>query len=463
MKASTKIVMGFAVLALLALSACTRDKQEEPTSTAPTINLLNRDDAAQFILDNIDLQGTEPLEVRLLDRMLNTGDIIEEIDAKYRHTANDYEWFALIDRHPGAFMSRPLEYALLNYRTQQVNVSKHNEFPKLNGSPIYPTLASYKNQRDIIFSRTQSGERAKGPSFASSRSLVGSAAILNAINSVKTPRMAEDNSPYQKRHFAVLMNNYEGGPIGEEVEANLANMAEAMNANGYEVVPFISDPAGEETEPFLHLKQARNRGLFQLRNFVKRHDDENDTCENMLIYITGKMDVEQTRTGLRPYISLEEYYAGEDNDRKPNKKFYPEDLADILSELKSCHINIVIDANHSGAFIEPLLRLPKVETVTASCAAEEYAYTSYYELADADTPDPYGRADGERGGEFTSGFTKGLMDTSTLGSSELPAYQIVSIGYKSAVSNDISFIAGKTHPTVAARVKSSRCRHGIDN
>lgn len=463
MKAPTKIIMGIAVLALLALNACTRAKQEEPTATAPTINLLNRDDAVQFILDNIDLSGTGPLEVRLLDRMLNTGDVIEEIDAKYSHTAHDYEWFALIDRNPGAFMSRPLEYAFLNYRTQQVNVSTHNEFPKLNGSPIYPTLASYKNQRDIIFSRTQSSETAKGPNFAASRSLVGSAAILNAINSVKTPRMAEDDSPYPKRHFALLINNYEGGPIGEEVEANMTNMAEAMKANGYEVVPFIIDPAEEETRPFLHLKQARNRGLFQLRNFVKRHDDDNDTCENMLIYITGKTEAEQTSAGLRPYFSLEEYYAGEDNDRKPNKKFYPEDLADILSGLKSCHINIVIDANHSGAFIEPLLRLPKVETVTASCAAEEYAYTSYYDLADADTPDPYGRADGERGGEFTSGFAKGIMDTSSIGSSKLPAYKIVSIGYKSAVSNDVSFIAGKTHPAIEARVKSSRCRHGIDN
>jgi len=412
MKAPTKTLLTITALALLALNACTRAKQEEPTPTAPTINLLNRDDATQFILDNIDLQGEDPIEVRLLDRILNIGEVIGEVDSNYQHTVNDYEWFALVDRNPGALMSRPLEYAILNYRTQEVRVSKHSEFPILNGSPIYPTLASYKNPRDIIYSRTQVGENAQSPSFAASRSLIGSAAILNAINSVQIPRMADDESPYPKRRFALLMNNYSGGPIGEEVEANLVNMSEAMKTNGYEVVSFIEIPGEEDTVPFLNLKQARNRGLFQLRNFIRKHKGDDDVCEDILIYITGKMDAEETTLGIRPYLTLEDHYAGEGNDRKPSKKFYPNDLADILSELVTCHINIVIDANHSGGFIEPLLKLRRVETVTASCAAEEYAYTSYYEHADPETEDPYGRDDGETGSEFTSGFAKGLVETS---------------------------------------------------
>jgi|GEM_PF-3264655 len=459
METKLNAIPAIAVATFLAFSACDRSQPEKTVAITPSPNLLNQEEAIEFLLERIDLGGSALLEVRLLDKMLNSGDTIEEIDSNFRRTSNDYEWFAIIDRRPGAFLSKPLEYVFLKYRTQEIQVTQHSDFPLLNGDPLYPDSAAYHSRHDIIFSNSSSDSEESKENLKTETA----AHILNSIAEITPPRMASDKSPFAKQRFAILMSNYDSGHVGEEIAANIENMDTALKTSGYEVVNFVSNPRTEEMAPWLNLKQERNRGLVQLRNFVRKHQRDKNACEEILIYFCGKTDIEETRNGPRAYIPLIGAYAGEDSDRKPDKKFYPEDFADILSGLKSCHINVVIDANHSSSFIKPLLKLSKIETVIASCSSRQYAYTSYHDLGPNGVPDPYGRYDGERGSEFTSGFTKGLIENLNTERSPLSAHEIVAIGYKSAVANDLSFISGMTYPEFAAREKESRCRYGIDD
>ncbi len=74
--------------------------------------------------------------------------------------------------------------------------------------------------------------------------------------------------------------------------------------------------------------------------------------------------------------------------------------------------------------------------------------------------DPHGRADGETGSEFTSGFVKGLNDRAAenrrTDETDTPN-ESVDAGFTGAVDNDIAAIAGKTHPTSYTRTNDCPC------
>jgi hypothetical protein len=91
-----------------------------------------------------------------------------------------------------------------------------------------------------------------------------------------------------------------------------------------------------------------------------------------------------------------------------------------------------------------------IETIQASVAADELAYSGHYDTVSKGKvmiPDPYGRAQGEKGSEFTSGFVKGLeASAATKGDRTIPAAELAQVGFSAAVANDVAAISGKTHP-----------------
>ena len=209
-------------------------------------------------------------------------------------------------------------------------------------------------------------------------------------------------------------------------------------------------------QPGIYLGDREGRGLQQLRDFVAAHSGDEHRCDEIFVYYTGHGKETTIRGEKRYYFGLRTEYRGEDGSRPSQKRLYAEDLAEILSGLGSCHIHVVIDSCHSGGFIPALSAVKGVETIRTSAQADELAWGGDVDGANRGrTPDSYGRADGERGSEFTSGFIKGLnerAETNRREGTEDAPHDTVDEGLESAVENDIAAIAGRTHPTGWTRV-----------
>ena len=455
MKTQTILYLTLSGIALFLLGACSPSETPQAQPEEPEIDLLQTEDAAKFILSSLDLEAGAQVEVRLHAKILNPSDIIEEGYTASKHRVQNYEWFALVDKVPGAFLPHPMEYVFLDIQTQELTVTPRQYMPSLNGEPIWPDNESYYQGDDLIYSTIRPVEGQEGMlAFSAERNPLDTS--VAEINYSDAPYIKKPRKEYPKRHFALLLYNFDEGPIGEDIRDNLKTMAEALKLNGYRVLEFVHEGSSGERMPYIHLGDKNGYSLFQIRNFVYSHDDENDVNEEIFIYYTGQTSKTTVGRKEQSYIELMHHYAGEKADRKPELRMYAEDLADLLSGLKSRHLNVVIDSNHSGGFIDSLLKVKSIESVATSCKVDEYSYSGVYDSTAGQTPDPYTRSAGERGSEFTSGFAKGLMDhmmTKSPDDDPLPPHKLVEIGFNAAVANDASAIAGATHPCAEFRIR----------
>ena len=271
----------------------------------------------------------------------------------------------------------------------------------------------------------------------------------------------DDACEHGKRRFALLLHNRETGISGEIVNENLLAMKTVLQASSYEVVSSIVDYESEERVYSINLGSEDGRGFSQIRNFVGKHGDNNDCCEEILVYFSGDVGVEQSRNGPKAYIETEFAYRGETMERATGGRIYSEDLVNLLKGLKTCHLNIVFDCNHAAGLAEDLLELRNVETIVASSQLGEYAYSGIFEAAgNGSLLDPYGKEQGETGSEFTSGFAKGINDaviSPPVGDDALSAYQVVVVGTNAALKNDIAYLGGVSHPFTYTRSESPDC------
>ncbi len=464
MKDTATLKILSSALGMIVLASCSKEATEPKVEAQETLNLLNRDDAIEFILGKVDLTDDEAVQVRLLQDMITPSSFVDETNASDRRFANNYEWFAVIDRKPGAFVNHPFDYVYLNYETQDVIIREHHDYPMLNGEPIWKTSDEYFASPDLVYSSKGEETSAEQMVFKGG----GSESVAPGLHEFfsKKPTDVVDNCEYSKRRYALLLYNQEVGIAGEDIRANLESMKTALQLKGYEVVYFPKETGSDELVYTIDIGGGGGRGLYNLRHFVNKHKDDKDCCEEILIYYTGSVGLEQARYGPQCYIETEFNYGGETSSRKPQKRIYSEDLLSIFEALKSCHLNIVIDSNHAAGLASDLVKMSNVEALVASTQLGEYAYSGIYEAAaNGAVQDPYGRDDGETGSEFTSGFAKGLIDYGSLGVSEplpISAYEVTAIGFKSALQNDISYLAGVTHPFGYVRSGSSHCKCSVE-
>ncbi len=235
-------------------------------------------------------------------------------------------------------------------------------------------------------------------------------------------------------------------------------MSQALAGFGFTVPQFTSSTGSGDTQPAIYLGDRRGTGLQQLRDFVQQYSGKEHCCDQVFIYYTGHGKRRRESGEYRHYFGLRFSYRGEDGNRSGRRRMYAEDFAQILSGLASCHIHVLIDSCYSGGFVSALSALDGVETVRTSAGDSEKAWGGAVDGANGGrTPDPYGRAQGEKGSEFTSGFVKGLTDLAAQhgdNAKNLSGREIVSAGFSTAVANDIAAIARKTNPTGFTRAEN---------
>ncbi len=443
-------------VAALALSACSDQRQEPAPKTAEPEEVTSIADAKSHFLKAIDWSQHEGARATLYDDLLKRNDSLGEFRGTSMYRPNEYEWLAFIDYEPGAFFRHPTAFAVLTYEKPRVTLYPRSHFPILNYKPIWKSAAELLADEDVFFDKSWT-ERTP---FRDSESILAHTALN------WPPRMVADRCVNEKRAYAVLIHNIEDLNQSPETKDNLENMAAALAANGYNVQEFVFDPATGEKRPYLDLAGTKGSGIYQLMNYVSIHVDFNDCCEEILVYITGETTIE--KNGYREEVALDLpfAYTGHDRSRKPELKFYPEDLAVIFDELKTCHLNFVIDTNNAEGFAEDLLRIPNTESVLTACKNHEYTYSSAVEsLGSGSFEDTYGMKQGEKGSEFTSSVAKALFEIASSRSKDAypdAAAILVKAAFDSVKLFDISYHGGKTTPNLQGRTMNSNCPCGID-
>lgn len=456
-KGCTAIELLFSA-AILVLSGCS-DKRPEPAPKAAVNEVRSQQMAIELLKEKIDWSAPEVSDSRaaLSSELLTTNMTVNEIGKEFGRRSPTFEWFATIDKAPGAYFRHPVSYVFLSYSNPKVETLNKERLPSVNGRPVWDSIAAFLGDPNIV----HAGSWPERPPIRS-----GEDALANQFQNWP-PRMSVDHCRNEKRAYAVLIHNLDTLESSVETRDNLDVMAAALRANGYAVIEFINNAATGETLPHLNLAAAKGEGIYQLRNFVNVHQDFNDCCEEMLIYLTGETGLDTSGGRSEAYFELPFQMPRPGGHRPTSPRFYADDLAQILSSLKTCHVNVVIDTNNAALFADDLLSIPQVESVTTSCQESEFTYSSALDTLDNGRfYDPYSTADGERGSEFTSSFARGLLNHAigrSKGSPPTPAATLSKQGFDATRLLDLAYLAGKTTPIARGRVISSNCPCGDDS
>jgi len=435
--------------------------------------LISREEAAQIVLDGVIGNGDgQTIIARLWPVPLSSGDIVsgEFADTGEGRVSTGSEWLVWIDDHPYAFFSHSVRYAYVNAATGAAAVEEAYEAPALNGNLLWETeedLADaafiiFDNTTDFLYESALAGSRSmRAAGGGLTAASVVRTAVGSAGRSMKVQNEADPCCEGKGERIALILYNFDNGPLRNDIEQNVIGVAAALQKHSFTVPQFVSSTGDGKIHPAIYLGDNKGTGLQQLRDFVTEHSGADHCCDEIFIYYTGH-GKEQTVGGQKRYAMGARFnYKGEDGKRSGQRRIYAEDLAEILTGLGSCYIQVVLDACHSGGFVNALSGVKGIQTIQASAGADELAYSGYYDAVQkgkATIADPYGRAQGEKGSEFTSGFVKGLEDSAaTKGDRTIPAGELAQIGFSAAVANDVAAISGKTHPGFTQTANACDC------
>ncbi|MBK1878863.1 hypothetical protein [Pelagicoccus mobilis] len=457
MKAKRAVETMLFSVAALALSACSDQRQEPTPKTAEPVvyEVRTVEDAKARFAKGIDWDSRPRARATLYTDLLNKNDTVGELVGDSVHHSSEYEWFAFIDYEPGAYFRHPVAHAFLTYEEPKISILPRKHVPTVNYEPAWGNTSELLGDENVFYNK----------SWLDRLPAKDAEDILADQATNWPPRMMADQCKNEKRAYALLIHNIEDLDTSVETVDNLELMTQALTANGYHVQDFVHDPATGERRPYLDLSSPRGGGIRQLMNFINIHVDFNDCCEELVVYITGETTIE--KSGYRESVSLDLpfAYTGTDRSRKPEKKFYPEDLATILDGLKTCHLNFIIDSNNAQGFAGDLLRIPNTESVLTSCQNNEYTYSSAVETLADSFKDPFGVSRGEKGSEFTSSVAKSLFDNAAArikGERPDQAGNLVKAAYEAVKLYDLGYLAGKSTPALQGRTMDSDCPCGID-
>jgi hypothetical protein len=418
--------------------------------------LLDREAATKKAIAHLAPKPNVPLIVRAPDAPLAAGTVVRESLASAARTTTGDEWLFVADRNPAALPGHDIDYLFVDAQTGDVTRLAATSYPLVDERPLWPGLKGPDDAQHVVFSNLHTFRGKDGGPFLPADDAGKPTDPGEFISDPPAPPRREC-CPEPRRRFGLLIYNFDTGPLQGDISDNIRGMASGLRANGYTVPNFPPSNGDPGQQPAIYIGDTDGRGLQQLRDFVADHDDDDDCCEEIIVYYSGhgKDVVEAGRT--RTYFGLRFRYRGEAGADPPRNELYTEDFAAILGRLKSCHIHVVLDCCHAGGFIDPLFTLPGVRTVRVSCTVDELAYGGNVDrvvVRGRAFDDPFPRADGESGSEFTSGFVRGLTDNAAARPPPppTPARELVDIGFLSGLRLDVTAIAGRTHPTGQTRI-----------
>ncbi len=250
-------------------------------------------------------------------------------------------------------------------------------------------------------------------------------------------------------------SNDQSGEDEGDMDDNITQMSAALTARGYEV---------SSVDNYSAFDAAVTRLAKKIR-----------CCDELLFYYTGhgshkkgnpKTDFGYLDAQGEMHFLVVDSQTSTPGRVMPAKNLDARALALELSKLKTCHLHVVIDACYSGGFVDALMStLPGLESMQTSASSTEKAWgggiDSAQALNDDGTPanpphvvqDPYGRAQGEKGSEFSSGFSVGINDAPAGSDTE----DLMQAAFGAAIARDVTALAHWTHPVNRRRSGGCIC------
>lgn len=395
-----------------------------PVENPPVVDVIADPVAVEAALAEVLAEVVQPGDgsTRAWAVELSAGDEVAGLfDDAPRTTVTD-ELLVWIDDEPGAMWGHDTRLVFYSLAAGTYEVVESDQLPLVNDAPI---------EGQPVFDDVD--ELHEGQPMRDG--------IRQPWQAVPVADRSECCAPPHR--VAAVLYNYDKGPLQKDITDNVVNVKAGLEASGF-------------TVSVIYLGDKSLDGLQRLRDFVASHSTDEHCCDEVFVYYSGHGHTKRVDGVDRWYMGLRKGYKGEDGSRSSKKRLYAEDFASILGGLSTCSLNVAIDACYSGGFIDALIAAG-AETVRTSASSTEKAWGGVYDGArinGVQVADPYGRAQGETGSEWTSGFAKGLREQAA---ADKTGRELNDAGYDEALENDIAAIAGKTNPTGATRNEPCDC------
>lgn len=390
-------------------------------------------------------RSPNPAEQPMVARIhrLRAGDRVSHLGSDDIRLIEEDEWFVWVDDMPFTMLGHPTRFLFISDESGNIDVEERDNAPVVNDEVLWDDFEIPESV--VLDNRAKYTVAEKEvPGLTGGESKLAAQQMSHALKVIDVDDPCCEGK--FKHKIALLLRGHDSGHLRGDIEDNLKNVATALRDHEFEVPQF---PAGKRNKLVDGVSVWTRRGLENLRKFVEEHSGPEHCCDQILVYYTGHGGERNSKNeDHRFFLPLSFGYNGEDGSRPiRRKRLYPSDLADLLRPLGSCHINVVIDACHGGAFKPALESLPGVESIVYSADAGEFARGGQFD-ADHGAPDP------TSGSEFTSGFVVGLASTKP---TELTAQQIVNEAFVESGKYDGAEAAGLTTPSGCNREAECHC------
>ena len=422
---------GFVCVSLFLLAGCRRPAEQTPA-----------DQAGARLVELLAREGNSGPQITYrFSRPLPAGAKVRAgLDASPR-AVTEAAWLFFVDDDPYAQWGHPGRIFLYSVSRGSVDIHNVDSYPEVQGAD---------GEWEIVSSQ-QTRERQATPRDIDP---VTAAQLLHPLGDhtrfADRAACREESSGRPCRKYALLLKGspppppFDGGPgpAEKDLAANLARLQRAFAARGFDAIPIPAD----------------------LNGYIDGIAAKVRCCDEVVFYYIG-----QAVRGSAPPPGAAESNSPDHVTKRAHyliagKPLSGTDLRQILGKLKTCHLQVVIDASYSGGFLAALSQLPGLESFHASSRFDEPSYGRDLDRVRVSVGDSVNATPVQPGSDFTSGFAAGL----DAASKDSPAADLVAKGFSYAVENIVTAVAAdrdsglgprkyETHPTGVSRIVQCEC------
>ena len=448
-----------AFIQLAVLTACGSGGESQPElASVANEPLLSREQAIQIALDQHIYPSDDHQMVALLwPEPITPSDEIRGAYDDVGFQPTNESWFVWIDDDPFAYFSHPVRYLFIDRTNAETEILERDELPLLNDEAMWGDADEYLNEENRIFSnfedfRLLSVQVTDYSNILFRQEKYSSKALIESLESLSLQSGDEKWCDGKGHKVAILLSGADFGNLFGDIVDNITLMRSALEAKGYTAYGVFLGRSGKD-------------GYARLGEIIKEHQGPEHCCDQIIVYYTGHGKVEEV-------FGEEQFFFGLRPKSKGEKKLSGEVFAAVVAGMGSCHIQVIVDACYSGALLDDFKDYENIETITTSAARDERAYSGVLDGAETSSKinvrDPWipseGRWDGdtrggrprEPGSEFSSGFIKGI--TEFPGNADV-ASALIDAALLEALENDVTALAGRTHPVHWHRIRGCNCRN----
>lgn len=417
--------------------------------------------------------GPQNLAVLLRPEPLEPGRFVVDADGEFLALTSEPTWLFVVDDDPASFFAHDVRVALVGLETGTTTWHATDEYPELDGEvpAVDPQAEMDPDVRIFEWPEPGSAEAEESiPTVAGFASAVVEPTSLEQISySLEADGFAcpEEMGGFEQecedtylcavaktRHAFVL---YGPPRKGTKWSTGRHDAKDITNARTHLVNDLQKHgfPAAQVAQVNLGKKSSVKTLEKHLKTIAKTMKCRDEV---LVFYVGHGQELVDKKTGAVTYGLA----------KRGSHVVTGEKLAAMFSVLPTCHLNVMIDACHSGGLLSSMKQLPGLERMYTSVRASEKAKVSAIDKWRIKSKegkkkkvtvyeDPFG-SDKELGGEYMSGAVH-FFKTTAFKTSGWSVRQLIDTAHQWAIARDVGKIAGVTHPQSYKRTTKCHCNN----